>query len=243
MPLLEADGFCPTCNACSRFLSDSHWLREHFVCCNCGSIPRERALMVCIEMFYPQWRDLIIHEASPVERGTSRRLKTECPGYGTSFYDPRIPPGEFHPQHGYRCENLEALTLSDASLDLLITQDVFEHLFHPDRAIREIERVLKPGGAHIMTVPIVNKSRRSERRAELGAVGEIIYLKPPEYHGNPIDSRGALVTVDWGYDILDFLSSHSRLSCSLIYIDDLSRGIRAEFIEVVLCRKGATPCL
>jgi SAM-dependent methyltransferase len=199
--------------------------------------------MAAIEMYYPEWRMMAIHESSPVERGASPRLKRECPAYTASFYDPVVPLGTLHPQQGYRCENLEYLTFADASFDLVLTQDVFEHIFHPDRAIKEIERVLKPGGAHIMTVPLVMKSNVSRRRASIDANGNLIYLEDAQYHGNPINERGALVTIDWGYDILSYLSYHSSLQCTMIYIDDLSRGIRAEFIEVVVCMKEMIPSL
>jgi SAM-dependent methyltransferase len=199
--------------------------------------------MLSIEMFYPKWRSLIVHESSPAKSGASLRLQRECANYTSSFYDPEVPPGERHPVQGYRCENLEQLTFPDASFDLFLTQDVFEHIFHPDCAIKEIDRVLKPGGAYIMTVPIVMKSAPSSRRATLDNFGNVIHFKVAEYHGNPIDRGGALVTIDWGYDVLDYLTHHSSLQCSIIYIDDLSRGIRAEFIEVILCRKGMVPLL
>jgi hypothetical protein len=73
----------------------------------------------------------------------------------------------------------------------------------------------------------------------LGPDGNLIYLAEAQFHGNPIDERGALVTIDWGYDILDYLSFHSTLRCVMVHINDLSRGIRAEFIEVIMCRKGS----
>jgi SAM-dependent methyltransferase len=199
--------------------------------------------MAVIEKFYPQWSTLAVHESSPATRGASPRLRRECSGYTESFYDPAIPLGEIHPEHGYRCENLESLTFSDASFDLFLTQDVFEHVFRPDRAIQEIERVLKPGGAYIMTVPLVMKSRPSQRRACIDEDGNMVYLKELQYHGNPIDEKGILVTIDWGYDVLDFLNYHSTLQSAMIQIDDLSRGIRAEFIEVIMCRRGAVPLL
>src|ERR1700730_915489 len=240
---LEVNGFCPICSAPARFRSDSPWLRDFFRCEGCGSIPRERALMAAIEMFYPEWRTMAIHESSPVERGASPRLKRECSAYTASFYDPVVPLGTLHPQQGYRCENLEYLTFADASFDLVLTQDVFEHIFHPDRAIKEIARVLKPGGAYLMTVPIVMKSSPSQRRARIDNNGNITHLKAPEYHGNPIDERGSLVTIDWGYDILDYLTFQSSLCCTMIFMDDLSRGIRAEFIEVIVCRRGVVPSL
>jgi hypothetical protein len=242
-PLLEVDGFCPICNAPAHFRSDSPWFRDFFLCEGCGSIPRQRAFMAVIEMFYPNWRMLTVHESSPVPRGASSRLMRECVGYTASFYDPAVPLGATHPQHGYWCENLEKLTFPEASCDLMLAQDVFEHIFHPDRAIKEIERVLKPGGAYIMTVPILMKFESSKRRASVDSAGNITHIKDAQYHGNPIDEGGALVTLDWGYDILDYLNCHSSLQCVMVYIDDLSRGIRAEFIEVIVCRKGAVPRL
>jgi Methyltransferase domain len=240
---LEIDGFCPICACPTHFRSASPWLRDFFRCEGCGSIPRERAFMAAIEMFYPEWQLLSVHESSPAQSGASLRLKRDCTNYTESFYNPTVPLGTTHPSHGYRCENLENLTFPDASFDLFVTQDVFEHIFHPYMAIKEIERVLRPGGAYIMTVPIVMKTGSSQRRARMDEHGNIVYLMDPQYHGNPIGENGALVTIDWGYDLLKFLSFHSSLQCTMVYIDDLSRGIRAEFIEVIVCSKAKVPLL
>jgi predicted SAM-dependent methyltransferase len=201
-----------------------------------GVYGRNRNVLSPMEM-------LTVHESSPAQIGASLRLKNECSNYTASFYDPNVPLGTKHPERGYRCENLESLTFSDASIDLFLTQDVFEHIFHPDQAIKEIERVLKPAGAHIMTVPIVMKSDASQRRARINADGRIAHLQDVQYHGDPMNEGGVLVTIDWGYDILNYLNYHSTLQCSMIYIDDLSRGIRAEYIEVIVCKKGAVPSL
>ena len=43
-------------------------------------------------------------------------------------------------------QNLEKLTYEDESFDVVITQDVFEHINEPFQAFKEIARVLKPGG-------------------------------------------------------------------------------------------------
>jgi hypothetical protein len=64
------------------------------------------------------------------------------------------------------------------------------------------------------------------------------HLAPAEYHGNPMDPDGALVTIDWGYDIADYLDRASGLSTTIHTIDDLSQGIRAAYIEVLVSRKG-----
>jgi SAM-dependent methyltransferase len=243
MPYLEIDGVCPICQRAVRFRAENEWLRDSFLCDGCGSIPRERAFFSVIEMLRPNWRDLQIHETSPAMRAASLKLRTECQVYTYSYNNDQMTSGSIHPEEGYRCEDIERMTFCDETFDLFLSQDVFEHIFHPDRAIKEIERVLKLGGAYIMTVPLVMKSTESRRRASIDSAGNVIHTREPQYHGNPLDERGSLVTIDWGYDVLDYLSCYSSLRCNLFYIDDLSRGIRAEFIEVIVCRKGYVPFL
>ncbi len=234
--ILKNQGYCYTCDQEVVFSSEYTWLRDHYKCSNCGSIPRERALMYCIEKFYPQWKQLSIHESSPGGRGASLKLKNNCPNYQASQYFPGFPLGEIH-SRGWRNEDLENQTFADESFDLVISQDVMEHIFNPEKALAEIARTLKPGGAHIFTVPIVNKEKPSRVRATLGANGEINYLQEAQYHGNPVNPKGSLVTMDWGYDICDFIFQHSGLLTTIETLDDLSLGIRAEYIDVLISKK------
>lgn len=241
-PVFQSSGHCPTCDSDVEFVAHNTWFRDSFVCTRCGSIPRERALMVAIDSFLPNWREAVVHESSPGHRGASLRLSSECQHYIPSQYYPDHAPGS---QVGaVRCENLEALSFADESIDLHITQDVLEHVFHPSRAFREIARTLKPGGMHIFTVPIVNKGKPSRLRARLEN-NQIIHLEPEEYHGNPVGDGRALVTVDWGFDICKHIFDSSGLFTHILSIDDLSKGIRAEYIEVLVTVKpqAAVPTL
>jgi SAM-dependent methyltransferase len=43
----------------------------------------------------------------------------------------------------------------DKEFDSIVTNQVFEHIFNPDDFMNEINRVLKPGGKLLMTVPFV----------------------------------------------------------------------------------------
>lgn len=229
-------GYCPCCDQETRFESCDDWFRDHYICTRCASIPRERALMVCIEKFYPDWRNLVIHESSPSERGASLRLRKEAPNYFFSHYFPGVQGGKL--VDGVRCEDLEALSMEDCSIDLHISQDVFEHLFNPAAAFREIARTLKPGGAHIFTTPLVNKEKNSQWTVRQNSDGIIEQLTEKlEYHGNPISEKGSLVTVNWGYDIMHFIHQSSGLFTSMICIDNLDLGIRAEYIEVLVSRR------
>lgn len=238
MTILENFGYCPTCASEVVFVANNPWLRDHYRCSKCGSIPRERALMQTIDSYYPNWRELIVHESSPGGTGASARLGRECKNYIRSQFFPKSKIGSVI--NGFRCENLEELTFEDESIDLHITQDVFEHIFHPSRAFREIARTLRPGGAHIFTVPLVNKHRPSKLRARINDSGEIVHLEAPQYHCNPISQDGSLVTVDWGFDICRHIFDSCGLFTHLVHIDDLSKGIRAEYIEVLITFKPNT---
>ncbi|MEO7308932.1 MAG: class I SAM-dependent methyltransferase [Chitinophagaceae bacterium] len=228
-------GYCPCCDQQVGFETWNYEMRETFKCLNCGCIPRERALMVTIEKYFPNWKTLSIHESSPAQRGTSVKLKANCNNYTTSQYYPGRPFGTVI--DGHRNEDLEQQTFGDAQFDIVVTQDVLEHVYDPSKTFSEIARTLKPGGAHIFTTPLINKHFPSEVWATKGPDGNPIFTKTPEYHRNPVDPKGSPVTMHWGFDIVDHITAASGLSSTIESIDDLKFGIRSELIEVVVSRK------
>lgn len=233
---ISNQGHCVICDSHVTFYSESDLLRNDYFCNNCHSIPRERALMYCIEKFYPHWKELSIHESSPGNRGASLKLKDNCKNYIGTHYFANFPLGKIH-STGWRNEDLENLTFPDESWDLMVTQDVMEHIFNPAKAFSEIARTLKKGGAHIFTVPIITKEQPSKLNAKKDENGNLVILGYPDYHGNPVDSQGSIVTMYWGYDICEFILQHSGLYTTIVYIDNLFLGIRAELIEVLISRK------
>jgi hypothetical protein len=52
---------------------------------------------------------------------------------------------------------------------------------------------LKYGGRHIFTVPFYQNDFFDEERSVLKDDGQVLHLKPPEYHDDPIRPEGALV--------------------------------------------------
>jgi SAM-dependent methyltransferase len=101
---------------------------------------------------------------------------------------------------------MTSVTFPDGTFDLVATQDVFEHLFDPFGAEREILRTLRPGGLHVFSCPIVLKNLPSRRRANL-VDGQVVHFLERQYRGNPIDEAGSLVTIDGGYDIVAALAA------------------------------------
>ena len=80
-------GYCTCCEQEVNFVVHNSWLRDHFICSNCNSKPRERVLMLTITRKYPNWKVLKIHESSPGNRGHSVNLKKHAEIYiETQFY-------------------------------------------------------------------------------------------------------------------------------------------------------------
>lgn len=242
-PLFKKQGYCPICETDVTFNAWGENLRDAYLCGRCGSVPRERALMVALNGFCPDWRDMKIHESSPGERGVSLRLKDECPGYLPTHYSPDIPLGDHSPEGGWLNQDLEHQTFPDDSFDLVVTQDVFEHLFDPDAASREIARTLKPGGIHVFTTPLVfGAGRESIQCAVRGTDGQIIHLQKPDYHLNPIDAKGSLVTFWWGYDIAPRIDAAAPFQTTIWKDERPEFGIAGPLIEVLVSmKKPAAP--
>ncbi len=102
-------------------------------------------------------------------------------------------------------ESLLELSYGDDSFDLVLTSDTFEHVPDYKTAFKEIHRVLKTGGSHIFTIPIVWQNA-TRRRAEYKEDGTIDYLMEPAYHGPTAEAN--LVWTDFGYDIIDEIDSY-----------------------------------
>lgn len=230
-------GFCPICSQSTEFVASDTWFRDFLLCTSCdtGSLPRERALMLAITQMVPHWATLDIHESSPSHRGVSQLLATEASGYIPTHFWPDVTPGDR--RHGTRCENLEAQTFEADSFDLVLSQDVMEHVWNPEKAYREVYRTLRPGGLYIHTTPIYKHMAETVQAARLEPSGEITHLMEPEYHGNPINGDGSLVTYRFGYDLGDLIARWTRFDVEIRRYNHRTFGIVAEFTEVIICTK------
>lgn len=226
-------GMCPVCEKKVIFLIMDDWLRDNYRCICCLSIPRQRALKMTLDQVCPDWRNKSIHESSP-SGPLSKKISLECSNYIGTQYFPEIPSGIYNGKA--MSQNLEQQSFSDQQFDIVITQDVLEHILHPKMAFAEIERTLKPGGIHIFTVPINNKKKTEIRVTDLG--GRIEYLKEPLYHKNPVDANGALVVTDWGYDITDVILSNSKMTTKTYNSKNLYFGVDGEFLDVLVSNKA-----
>lgn len=230
---IENRGYCPICEAPATFVETGPWLRDEYLCSGCRSIPRQRSLVQVLTMLRPNWRTLNIHESSPLPVFLAR----QCQQYSCSYYLEGVPRGTT--SAGRRCENLEALTFADASFDVVVTQDVLEHVFRPDRATAEIARVLRPDGLHVFTTPKHGELAASRARARIADDNQIEHLLDAQYHGAALGGS-SLVTWDYGRDFEDLIRAWTGYLVSTYVIRDRTFGIDGEFLEIFVMVKSPT---
>ena len=117
------------------------------------------------------------------------------PGYVASEYFDDVPNGE--KKGNVVSADLMNLPFADESFDLVISEDVFEHISDYKKAFSEVYRVLNAGGYHIFTVPL------HEGKKTVSRIGNEKRI----YHGDPIREEGALVITDFGSDLSDILDN------------------------------------
>lgn len=224
-------GYCHCCREETYFEIQGNWLRDDYLCYNCFSIPRQRHLQYILDRYFQGWEEKKIHESSPA----NNHLSQYCYDYSFSQFFPDISLGTSI--NGIRCENLESLTFEDDTFDFFITQDVLEHVFDPESAVKEIMRVIKAGGVHIFTTPRHKGLKESYPRAAIVEAG-IEYYKPAVYHGNPIGDGKTLVTWDYGDDFENLLQRWTGKSVTTFLTKDRGIGVDGEYLEVFLMRKN-----
>jgi GT2 family glycosyltransferase/SAM-dependent methyltransferase len=223
---LRYEGHCTVCGNSTEFKKNSDNLRETFTCPHCGSISRNRHLakILCRRIGGEGTRSLAdwvirspgirVYEAqaSGAIHNVLKRLK----GYVCSEFLPEVTPGSS--KNDIRCEDLERLSFPDRSFDVVITQDVFEHIRDPWAAFKEVHRILKHPGCHVFTIPY-HKGLKTARRIEIEGDREV-YLLPKVHHGDGI--RDGLVYTDFGDDIVDALNRIGFLT-EIVWADDSDR--------------------
>jgi SAM-dependent methyltransferase len=120
--------------------------RPDAVCWRCGSHERHRAL----------W--LYLHRERPELLAGARRLLHFAPEHCLEHRLPR--PGleyvtaDLDPSKGRLELDVTDLALPDDAFDAILCSHVLEHVPDDRRAMRELQRVLEPGGWCIVMVPI-----------------------------------------------------------------------------------------
>jgi SAM-dependent methyltransferase len=229
-------GYCHVCAGPVRFMSDllysdgrevegkriPNW-RERLICEGCGLNNRVRAAIHYFEeVLRPssQAHIYLTEQSTPLYRWLAAKYPALA---GSEYFGDRLPYGQTDAATGFRNESITKLTFGDASLNFILSFDVFEHVPHYQMAFAECHRTLRPGGALLFTVPFAKGTQENNVRARVNDKGEIEHLCEPQYHGDPVNQQGCLSFYTFGWRIIDDLkrAGFARAACHFYWSDSL----------------------
>ena len=208
---------CSICGHRGNFRHDNtiSSIRENYKCEGCrGSLRYREQGRVIVDHFSregsehladlvneTEFQALRVYEPGMI--GPFRRVFRKLANYRTSYFWSDVPKGELH--DGVQCQDLTDLTHDDDCFDLVLSSDIFEHVRKPFDGFKEIDRVLKPGGFHVFSIPVdFPMPAKTVFRVDTSGAEDIFTL-PAHYHGAPMGGR-SLVYTDFGADMVEMVS-------------------------------------
>jgi SAM-dependent methyltransferase len=218
--------------------------KESLDCASCGAKLRCRRIARAVLDLYPvgdppapapclaRWVDdpriqrLRVAEINSIDG--LHAVLSHLPSFSASDYRPGDDPGAVI--GGVRSEDLTRLTYPDSCFDLVFTSETLEHVPDPDAALREIHRVLVPGGRHVFTVPVLPQIQRTFPRAIVRPDGSV------EDRATRIAHPGG----DWGYPVFTEFGTDlpDLLQQAGFEVDVVFGPVREDDLaQVYVCRK------
>jgi SAM-dependent methyltransferase len=206
---------CPICRSPLRAFVASAG-RAHAACPVCGSLERHRHLWLYLGrrgLLEDPERRTVVHVApDPASEAALRRRRWAS-----------YRSGDLEDRRGQGRLDVTALDLRDGSTDLLLAIHVLEHVPDDGAALREVARVLRPGGTAILQVPWQRGPTRED--ADLGAgpddrrarYGQEDHVR---VYGEDFPDRVRAAGLECVVDVFrDELSARSRRRFGLVYED------------------------
>ena len=214
-----------------------------------GCLSRHRAVLFLL-------KGLMAEQRIPPEA----QLDLYCPEAITPFAArlrqlfPRLRSSEYLPdptdpqRQNFDHQDLCNLSLDDGCVDLVICNELFEHLYDLPAALAEIARILRPDGYLISSFPFAYNSSdtivkaRHRPGSQPGLASEAELITDVEYHGDPVHPElGSLVYQIPGWDILDQARRAGLSDPAIHWIAAPSHGIVGQelpAVMVLLARRG-----
>lgn len=156
---------------------------------------------------------------------------------GSEYMPDPADPQRQHFPHQDLCE----LTLPNGCLDVVLCNELFEHLYNLPAALSEIGRILRPGGWLVSTFPFAyNRAdtivkARHRPGATPGVAAEAELLMEPEFHGDPVrPEQGSLVYQIPAWDVLEQVRSAGLSDPAINWIAAPSYGVLGQELPAVL---------
>jgi len=235
-------GYCEVCEKASKFKikkveKKKINLRGSLFCENCNLNSRKRFMLSFLKKFV---RDsdsnlsiFMYEQITRLFKFAKNIQNIELRGSEFLGYDKK--PGQII--NNIQNEDAMNLSFDDNSFDVIVSNDVFEHLPNIDRALNEAYRILKNSGLLLMSIPFLTNNTTSIKRATLEN-GKIKHLLAPTHHQNPIEKKdGALVFYDYGWDFLDYLKKAGFNDVYMLGYYDLFYGYLGSGLQFIFIAK------
>ncbi len=201
----SVDGFCECCCAvvplkvsvavlfgthpnlregmmCPRGLNNRGRLLLHWLVAYCKGSPRRSGRIALFETNTPLYNGIV--ELTGWDVAPSDYV-AEGAASGTIV---SLPAGR-HLRH----EDITASSYPDGKFQIVVHNDVLEHVPDFRAALADNYRILEPDGILVFTTPFFIEQDESKVLARAGTNGCVEQLvEPPEYHGDPV--RGQILT-------------------------------------------------
>lgn len=115
-----------------------------------------------------------------------------------------------------KCNVTEKLPFADNSFDFIVFAEVVEHLMNPYDVIKELNRILKPGGKLVLSTPNI-LNLKSRVRFLMEGCWEYFREIPLEHSKNPKEVIWNLHLIPWRYHELEYLLHYSHLEIEGVY--------------------------
>ncbi len=236
------NGHCVNCNKQSSFMIDWKLVyngipgyRERLICQSCGLSARKRAIIDVMNSFNTintNCQIYILEQKSKFYSALKSKYGNRL--VGSEYLGDEYPNGKIF--NGLRNENILNLSFNDQTFDLLISNDVFEHVPNIELALKESFRVLRNNGILLFSIPFNINRNQTTKRAEL-IDGKIINIENPVYHYDILRKEGSLVFYDYGWDLLDKIKVTGFKDLYIIDSYDISKaqfgfGVCLSFVAV-----------
>lgn len=231
----ELEGFCLPCQKDVSFSVDMLWggyyqqglwipnWRERLTCPLCGMNNRQRLIATLIKQILVENQNKNIYFMEQITPFFEWAVKTFPSNnvMGSEYLGFEYEGGSII--NNIRHEDVESLSFSEAEFDIIVSNDVLEHIPNYKKAFTECARVLRKGGTMFLTIPFYIEEDKTVLRAKI-LQGEVVHLLPPVYHGNPIKEEGSLVFNDFGWDVLNIIRESGFANVSLEIYSSIEFG-------------------
>ena len=154
-------------------------LREGNFCANCRMSKRVRMLLWSLIRIAANLKNPRVLQLNQVNDLNLPSLRFES--IVQTVFNPQCELGSVI--NGFSNQDMARLTFEDNRFDLAIHSETLEHLPDFRQALREVERVLKPGGYHVYSIPLLHH-RSSRQRITRDGEGKDSHLLPLSTHGS-----------------------------------------------------------